>query len=77
MLQNKYHYKINDDWRACGKKRKINKIHPYGIAFDAEFTAPPSTNAIGFLLKPNYNITNKFNKHHLHFILQNKDFFSF
>ncbi len=56
MFKYKCHNKIQYNWRAYSKKRKINKVHTYGITFNTKFLSPPCANTIGFLLKPNCNV---------------------
>ena len=63
MFQDESHNEINDDRRAEGKKREVNKIHPDVRCLDAKLFAPPLTNTEGLLFKPVYNFTYHFYKY--------------
>lgn len=52
MFKDKSHDKINNDRAAECEKRQVNKIHPYGGGFNAEFFSPPLANAKRALLEP-------------------------
>lgn len=63
MFQDKSHNEVNDDGRAEGKKREVNKIHADMGCLDAEFFAPPFANTEGLLFEPIYNFTDHFYKY--------------
>jgi hypothetical protein len=52
VLEDKSHDEIDNNGRAEGEKREVDKIHAHIGGFDAELFAPPLANPEGLLLEP-------------------------
>lgn len=51
VFEDKSHEQIQQQWRAEGNERRVDKVLTYGTGFYSEFASPPLANAKGLFFE--------------------------